>query len=92
MLSMRERAQQEGNFSMKEAADRAGVCYKTLRRYVEQGLVYPRVESHPDALGYRYWFCDRDVERIRETLEDNLSWLKIGLREFVERRRQRIGQ
>ena len=58
MLSMEERARREGYYTMAEAASKAGVCYRTLRRYIQQGRVYPRVESHPDALGYRYWLND----------------------------------
>lgn len=88
--SIKERAEAEGYIGgMKKAAKLAGVSLSTLKRYVRDGVVYPRTESSDLALGYRYWFSRQDLERIAETYEHKLTWLKIGLREYILRKRRR---
>lgn len=88
--SIKERAKAEGYVGgMKMAAKLAGVSLSTLKRYVRDGVVYPRIESSDSALGRRYWFSRQDLERIAEVFEYNLTWLKIGLKEYILRRRRR---
>ena len=76
---------------MQEAADCAGVSYSTLKRYVREGIVVPRIEQSNRATGYRYWFSVADIQRICEVAEDNLCSLRLGLRDYIENRRQRRG-
>lgn len=88
--NMRERAEAEGYIGgMNEAAKLAGVSLSTLKRYVRAGVIYPQTESTDRALGYRYWFSREDLERVAETYEHNLTWLRIGLQEHVLRKRKR---
>ena len=81
------RAQSERYFSMRECARRAGVSYCTMKRYVKKGFVYPRIETSDKALGYRYWFNEADVQRVREVVDHNMTWMPIALREAIERQR-----
>jgi DNA-binding transcriptional MerR regulator len=79
--------------TLEEAARRANVAVSTLRKYVAQGAITPRVERQPDrAAGYRLWFSQADIRRAQEVAAANLRNLKIGLREYVDAmRRQRDG-
>ena len=75
-------------YTMQEAAEQADVSYSTVKRYVSAGHVYPRVQRRPgQATGCRYLFTDRDVQRIREIYEDNVTWLAIGLRDYLDRKK-----
>jgi transposase len=87
-----KRARADGYVSMQEAADRAGVSYSTVKRYVREGTVEPRIERSSRATGCRYLFNAADIQRICEVAEDNLCSVRIGLREYLEEKRRRRGK
>ena len=78
---------QERGYTMKEAAAAADIAYPTIKRYVKQGLLWPEKEQRPECLGWRYRFTQRDIDRAREIYLHNITNLKIGLYEYLERRR-----
>lgn len=71
--------------SMQEAAEKAGISYVTLKRYVRDGRVMPQKIRYPHATGYRYLFSDREVQHAREIYEHNITSLRIGLYEHLQK-------
>lgn len=65
---------------ISEAARLTGICERTFRRYISDGIISPRMEEGRYGAAYR--LSMKDVECVRRVYEENMSSISMRSPEF----------